>query len=487
MTFVLFLFRGALAIVFATAGVAKLADRRGTMRALNDFHVPPRFAGPAALVLPIVELTIAAALIPVSTAWVASIAAVLLLLVFTAAIARTLLAGEHPDCRCFGEISPSPVGWHTLLRNGVLIAVASAVAALGRDDAGIDWMAVLANADRIDFLGAAIIGLLAVIVMLQMKGLARQRDILARIEELDMRFDDAAAMPPAVRENPQPVSGLPVGSPAPEFALRDLGGTERRLPDILRSGRALFLAFVSPRCGPCEALVGDLRQWQEQRRNDFAVVVVSTGSRRENERKFSGLAAESLLLQTANEVADEYGSPWTPSALLVKPNGRIASTVAHGVDGVRQLAFRANEILHATPPPAPALALPDLDGGTVDLRDYRGRDTLVLFWRPACSYCQRLLGDIRRWEATRSDDAPQLLVVSSESVAANRALGFRSAVALDESFATGRAFHAAGTPSAVLVDADGRIASVVAAGPAQVLALAGAKAGADAEAARVAS
>jgi hypothetical protein len=49
-----------------------------------------------------------------------------------------------------------------------------------------------------------------------------------------------------------------------------------------------------------------------------------------------------------------------------------------------------------------------------------------------------------------------------------------SPVLLDQNFATGRAFGASGTPSAVLVDAEGRIASEVAVGAPAVLGLAGA-------------
>ena len=47
-------------------------------------------------------------------------------------------------------------------------------------------------------------------------------------------------------------------------------------------------------------------------------------------------------------------------------------------------------------------------------------------------------------------------------------------VVLDHHFAAGRAFGASGTPSAVLVDAEGRIASEVAVGAPAVLDLAGA-------------
>ena len=67
---------------------------------------------------------------------------------------------------------------------------------------------------------------------------------------------------------------------------------------------------------------------------------------------------------------------------------------------------------------------------------------------------------------------PKLLVVSTGTVEANQAMGLTSPVVLDQDFSVGRAFGAGGTPSAVLVDAEGRIASPVAVGAQAVLALA---------------
>jgi thiol-disulfide isomerase/thioredoxin len=63
--------------------------------------------------------------------------------------------------------------------------------------------------------------------------------------------------------------------------------------------------------------------------------------------------------------------------------------------------------------PAPDLRLPDLEGDTVDLEDFRGEKTLVLFWSPSCGFCQQILPDLKRWEGNRPEDAPKLLVVSS--------------------------------------------------------------------------
>jgi hypothetical protein len=52
--------------------------------------------------------------------------------------------------------------------------------------------------------------------------------------------------------------------------------------------------------------------------------------------------------------------------------------------------------------------------------------------------------------------------------------GPRPPVVLDQQFAVGRAFEASGTPSAVFVDAEGKVASEVAVGASAVMELAGA-------------
>ena len=83
-----------------------------------------------------------------------------------------------------------------------------------------------------------------------------------------------------------------------------------------------------------------------------------------------------------------------------------------------------------------------------------------------------MLGERKAWESAPPKGAPQLLVVSTGTVEANRAMGLRSPVVLDQDFSTGRTFGANGTPNAVLIDADGNIASEVARGAPAVLELA---------------
>ena len=109
-----------LAGVFLVAGVAKLADRAGSRQAIVDFGLPARLATPLGIVLPLAELAVAVALIPVSTAWWGALGALALLLLFTAGIGINLARGRQPECHCFGQLHSAPAGWSTLIRNGEL-------------------------------------------------------------------------------------------------------------------------------------------------------------------------------------------------------------------------------------------------------------------------------------------------------------------------------------------------------------------------------
>jgi hypothetical protein len=77
-------------------------------------------------------------------------------------------------------------------------------------------------------------------------------------------------------------------------------------------------------------------------------------------------------------------------------------------------------------------------------------------------------------ESLRELDAgePGLVLISTGSPAANRELGLRAPILLDDGFAAGNAFGAMGTPSAVRLDSERRVASAVAVGAEALLALA---------------
>ena len=149
-----------LAAVFAAAAVAKLVDLDGTRRAVRDFGAPERLVGLLAPALVLVELAAAGLLIPGSTAVVGAAGALALLLVFVVAVAANLARGRAPDCHCFGSLHSAPACPATLIRNGVLAAVAGFVLAgsLAEPPAGaFDWVGELSGTEALALgLGAAL-------------------------------------------------------------------------------------------------------------------------------------------------------------------------------------------------------------------------------------------------------------------------------------------------------------------------------------------
>ena len=109
--------RLVLAAVFIVASLGKLRSTTQTARALVAFGVPPRLSRFGAPALPGVELAVATCLLVRSTAWWGALAAVLLLSVFSGAIAANLWRGRRPACSCFGQMRLAPVNGWTLLRN----------------------------------------------------------------------------------------------------------------------------------------------------------------------------------------------------------------------------------------------------------------------------------------------------------------------------------------------------------------------------------
>jgi peroxiredoxin len=491
-----------LASVFALAGAAKLADRAGSRGALLDFGVPAVLAGPLGLLLPLAELAVAAALVPAASAWWGGIGALVLLLVFLIGIGSNLALGRRPDCRCFGQLHAAPVGPSTLTRNAALAVVAAFVVLAGplAQPSPVAWASGLTTTELLIVgLGGIGVGVLVVQTWLLFQ-IARQVGLLSRLDVLPTSPGAmaAGALPgllEAAGRNGQPAAaqprqGLPVGASAPEFSLPSLEGPTVSLAELRARGRPVLLLFMDPNCGPCTALLPHVASWQRRHAEEATIAVLSRGELAANRAKFSEHGVASVLLQREYEVADAFRAHGTPAAVLVRVDGTIGSPVALGSDQIRTLVWTS--VLTPLPfvapgakprpslvplgAPAPALRFSDLAGGAISLADLRGSRTVLLFWSNSCSFCQRMLADLKAWDAAPPANAPALLVVSDGTPEQNRALGLRSRVVIDEAFAAGKAFGANGTPTAVLLDADGKVASDLAVGADAVLALASAPA-----------
>ena len=511
MDVVLLLARLLLAVVFVGAGLAKLADRAGSRQALLGFGVLTRLVAPLAVLLPLAELAVAVALIPTASAWWAALGALALLLLFVAAIGYSLARGRTPDCHCFGQLHSAPVGWATIARNLILAAIAGFVVGSGRTNAGasaISWLGTLPLAQRLEVVaGALVVALLVMETWVVIQVLHQQGQLLLRLDELETRL--GARGTEVMAEAPlAAATGLPIGTAAPAFSLPGLYGETITLDFLRASSKPVLLIFSDPGCGPCNALLPEIARWQRDYAGKVTLALISRSTPEANHAKTSGYEITHVLLQQDREVARAYQAHGTPCAVLIRPDGTIGSPLACGAEPIRGLAAQAVglPVLNSLPraaaeksqvlpiaavpngssaavapgqpsrsrvgEPAPAFTLPELHGKMVSLSDFRKQKTLVLFWNPSCGFCQQMLADLKAWEAERSQEAPKLLVVSTGSVEGNQALGLRSPVVLDGGFTLGPKFGAHGTPMAVLVDAEGKIASEVAAGALDVLALA---------------
>jgi methylamine dehydrogenase accessory protein MauD len=467
--------RLALAAVFLLSGLAKLGDRRGSVDAAHDLGVPSARAAPVASLLVILELAVAVALVPTVSARWAAVGASVLLLGFSAAVAVALIRGRRPNCHCFGQLSARPIGARTLARNGLLLGLAAFVLVAGWRRPGgsaVAWWGPLSPTERASIALGAFGTLAACALAVVVLSLMRQNGrILLRLGALEASSPHGHA---------HAVVGLPVGATAPEFALPNLSGEVSTLQSLRADGKPVMLLFTDPHCEPCAELLPEVAAWQRDHDDGVIVAVISRGGAEENGPKAAEHGLSRVLLQSDFEAAHAYQADATPSAVLVASDGTVASPLMSGADAIRSLisALTNGGMPHSAASlpigsAAPGFSLPNLDGRVVDLSEFGGAPTLLLFWRPGCGFCQQMLDALKAWEERHDADGLQLLVVSSESIEANREMGLHAEILLDDAFGVGASYGVTGTPSAILVDDAGQIASGVAIGERAVFELAG--------------
>lgn len=483
MDIILLITRMILVGVFGLAGITKLADLDGSREAMKGFGVPLRLAAPAGLALPLVELAIAALLLPLATSWWAALAGLGLMVAFIVGIFYNLHQGRRPNCHCFGQVYSAPIGRETLIRDGTFSALAALLVVAGPNDQGASlfrWVGDLSTTERVLLAGELVLLVgVAALAWVVVQLMRQQGRLLLQLETL-------GANPGITSLASMPEIGLPIGTPAPAFELASVDGGRVNLDDLRAEDRPTLLVFADAHCRPCQALMPEIARWQQEHSDAVTIAVVSRGAMEDNSAKAREHRLERMLVQQTFEVAEAYASLPTPSAVLIRADGTIGSQGAVGPDAIRTLVARLiGKPLTVPSPapnghapsssrigqPAPDVELPNLDGVPVRLADFRGEEVLVLFWSPDCGFCQRMLGDLKDWVARPPAGAPRLVVVSRGDVETNRAMGLRAPVLLDQRLATGPAFGTSGTPAAVLVDAEGRIAFDVAAGMTAVLAM----------------
>jgi peroxiredoxin len=474
-----------LAGVFAAAAAGKLRDRVGIRDAVVQFGVPAFAASTVARTLPLLELVVAAALIPSRTAFAAAAAATGLLALFTVGIGANLALGRSLRCHCFGHGSAAPIGAGTIARNLALMAVGCLVTWDSLDGGTTSAFALVGGMDAVTLLGflnALLLGGGAFVVVQLIRQHGR---LLIRLDALE-----------GVAE-PQPpegihVAGLSIGAGAPSFSLPDVHGKTVTLAALRAHVKPVLLVFTDPSCGPCTALLPEIGHWQRDHSHELAVAVITRGDVELARAEASEHGLVNVLLQRDREVSDGYRAYGAPVAVLVAPDGTVASAASPGADAIRRIvaettgsvaiaaAGRANGF-HQPRAGSPVgtqvdFRLPDLDGRVVAAEGLRGTRVFLVHWSPSCGFCDLIASDLARLSPLLRDRGVQLVLAAYGDPEANRQLaadhGLEATILL---LGERRLpiFDSMGTPVAYLLDEEGRVAGSPRVGATEVPQLAG--------------
>jgi peroxiredoxin/uncharacterized membrane protein YphA (DoxX/SURF4 family) len=488
-----------LSLIFIVAAISKfIGGRADSRKMLTEFGVPVWLAGPFGIALPTAELVTGIMLIPQFSASHAAISALILLLIFNGAIAANLAFGRSPQCNCFGQLHSTPIGWKTLGRNIALAALAGWAAWQIPRHPQVSWLRIVREFNSKDItvvlLALFVLGLCCAVGYTILELFRQNGRLLLRIEALEAR-PLVGNQPATIR--PAPFVGLPIGSKAIPFDLPNTRGSRATLDSLLGDGKPLLLISTDPNCGPCNSLMPDVTAWQKELAGDLKIALLSHGRFTDNQKKASEFGLQNVLVEKKHEIAEKYHALGTPTGVLIRSDSTIGSHPLGGAEAIRQLvaskawteagygefinrraAAQEAPLKAQSPKPAlsmgsvaPPFMLPDLDQKSISAASFNGNATVLLFWNPACGYCQRMLPDLKQWETRKSTTAPRLMLISTGSADANRSMGLTSAVLLDDRFAVGQLYGSSGTPSGVLIDSKGKIASSLVVGAPGVMAL----------------
>ncbi|MEP6946721.1 MAG: MauE/DoxX family redox-associated membrane protein [Acidobacteriota bacterium] len=489
MEVLLLAFRLILAGIFGIAAAAKFADLGGSRKAMSDFGMPSSLTRPISIALPIAEVLISVFLLFLQSSWFAALAGAVLLTVFIAGMANQMIKGNAPDCHCFGQLHSEPVSYKSLIRNLVFLAPAVVLLVSGPSGQGISATSMNIEVTQ---LFAVLIGtaMLAAAVFYLRKISAQQTQILRRIELLELISRDGEHI--QRQDAGDPRDGLPIGAPLPDFALPMIdGGIFSRL-ELLQAAKPTIMFFVSPTCSPCKALAANFDEWETELGGRVNFVFVSSGEADDNRNKFGSGTSRTVLLQKEREFAEAVHAKWTPTALFTDTHGKIASHVATGDMAIIELIDRvrasdlSQEYLHFTSAGSngiaskaelgsvvPSFSVNAINGENVSSEGLHGKSTLITFWSPTCPHCVKIIDEIKEWDLAKRPDEPALVLFSDGDPEVHRAIGLRSPIILDKDFALAATLGMYGTPSAILVNEEGKFASEIAIGAPNIWALIG--------------
>jgi peroxiredoxin len=167
--------------------------------------------------------------------------------------------------------------------------------------------------------------------------------------------------------------------------------------------------------------------------------------------------AAALLFYAYGRLGDDQGAPLQS---LPAFSGTAES-------GLAPLGINSDELPGAGDV-APDFELPDLNGETVRLGDYRGRAVILNFWATWCAPCRLEMPELQRAQAefdAAGEKGPVVLTINQEETAEQVTaffdeVGLTLPALLDSEAEVGVAYGAFFLPTTVIIGPDGIVAAV---------------------------
>ncbi len=170
---------------------------------------------------------------------------------------------------------------------------------------------------------------------------------------------------------------------------------------------------------------------------------------------------------------------WAVLVQVVKQQGRVLlrlDDLGHGHGANELPVLNGNAAAHAQPQgpavgdPVAPFALPDLAGHEVTLQEFLDRDQRVLLvnWSPSCGFCEMIAPDLAEHQARLLSSGVQLILVSSGDAVKNLQLaqehGLNCPILLQPDSGRLDIFRNQGTPVALVVDQESKVATPLSVG-----------------------
>ncbi|MCO1340215.1 hypothetical protein BJH93_15180 [Kocuria polaris] len=295
------------------------------------------------------EILVAVGLVaPWPIGLVAAVAALALCLFYTWLVAAVLRAGEPQECACFGRFGRGPATRWDLVRNICLVVLGAGAVVFAATGRSVPSDLLAFGADDWWWFAAVVVAAAVPFAWRLATGRPGSASSEAAVATGDGSTTEAQGADPApvrylLSERPTPASldeAQPedlTGVPLPKVMVRPAGSEALRGLRQSLEGRATLLILMRPSCRACEEVLAELDVWRAAFGDRVAVRLLVS---REPERFTADhpevadlvLADESLAIQAL------LGVRYTPSALLVAPDGSIAAGPTTGAEYISALA-----------------------------------------------------------------------------------------------------------------------------------------------------